>query len=244
MKLLAGLVVSGVALTAQAATTNISAAAHDEAITQFPVEQAMVNILTKQADRTMHARYKGRNLRLRDVITPVGQIEFDGRQVMGAQLTRTRASDEEVFSTSVGVNYFTLAPLTFYGFTTSDGLYSIGNQHAVIPKLASIGDSSTYITENVYADSSKRKQVAKYTQAWSLSKATKDTAWLRIQTSENLTNPQKPNRPINEYYEINNKGEILASGEVAIYLDGDQYKTIAYKNKCLQPKLCAARTDQ
>lgn len=69
--------------------------------------------------------------------------------------------------------YITLNPLVFHDFTKDSGQYSIATQSAIIPKMASVGDSSTYLIENVYSDSSKSQQVEKFTQAWSLTQGTK-----------------------------------------------------------------------
>lgn len=74
----------------------------------------------------------------------------------------------------------------FHSFTIDIGEYSIAVQTKPIPKIASIDNSSTYLTEEVYSDSSKRKKIKTYTQTWSLKRESNNTAWLCIQGSENL----------------------------------------------------------
>ena len=79
------------------------------------------------------------------------------------------------------------------------------------PKIASIDDSSTYLTEQVYSDSSKRKKIKTYTQTWSLKRESNNTAWLCIESSENLLLSYDPDGTSTEYYKINALGDILDS---------------------------------
>ena len=122
-------------------------------------------------------------------------------------------------------------PLVFHGFTKDSGEYSIATQSATIPKVASVGDSSTYLTENVYSDSSKSQQVEKFTQSWSLTQATKDTAWLRITSSENLLVGSEPDGTVDQYYRINSKGDLLNSELNFTYQTQDGFEIIAYMSE-------------
>lgn len=71
-----------------------------------------------------------------------------------------------------------------------------------------------------------------------LLQTSRNTAWLRIETSKNLLDHEEPDAPLNEYYRINNRGEIFSSGFKGSYVDGDSLITIAYKGRCLQPEQC------
>ena len=131
----------------------------------------------------------------------------------------TRAYSDQVVDKSVGINYFTLEPLVFHSFTIDVGEYSIATQTKPIPKIASIDDSSTYLTEEVYSDSSKRKKIKAYTQTWSLKKESNSTAWLCIESSENLLLSYDPDGTSTECYKINAKGDILDSN---VTINGDE----------------------
>ena len=96
---------------------------------------------------------------------------------------------------------------------------SIRSQPKPIPKIASIDDSSTYLTEEVYSDSSKRKKIKAYTQTWSLKKESNRTAWLCIESSENLLLSYDPDGTSTECYKINAKGDILDSN---VTINGDE----------------------
>lgn len=119
--------------------------------------------------------------------------------------------NDQVGDKSVGINYFTLEPLVFHGFTSDADEYSIATQTKPIPKIASIDDSSTYLTEQVYSDSSKRKKIKTYTQTWSLKRESNNTAWLCIESSENLLLSYDPDGTSTECYKINALGDILDS---------------------------------
>ncbi len=99
----------------------------------------------------------------------------------------------------------------FHGFTSDVDEYSIATQTKFIPKIARIDDSSTYLTEQVYSDSSKRKKIKTYTQTWSLERESHNTVWLCIESSENLLLSYDPDGTSTECYKINTKGDILDS---------------------------------
>ena len=99
----------------------------------------------------------------------------------------------------------------FHGFTSDVDEYSIATQTKFIPKIARIDDSSTYLTEQVYSDSSKRKKIKTYMQTWSLERESHNTVWLCIESSENLLLSYDPDGTSTECYKINTKGDILDS---------------------------------
>lgn len=93
-------------------------------------------------------------------------------------------------------------PLVFHGFTKDSGEYSIATQSATIPKVASVSDSSTYLT-----------------------------AWLRITSSENLLVGSEPDGTVDQYYRINSKGDLLNSELNFTYQTQDGFEIIAYMSE-------------
>ena len=200
MKTVAFYLLASLALSActTAMNTGITSNNSNQTVTEFPVETAMNNIYTKTRSEDLSTVMYGLKMAKEFTVMPKGTTVFNNQQVQSAEVVTVSKVEGQVVDKSVGVNYFTLNPLVFHGFTKDSGEYSIATQSATIPKVASVGDSSTYLTENVYSDSSKSQQVEKFTQSWSLTQATKDTAWLRITSSENLLVGSEPDGTVDE----------------------------------------------
>ena len=180
-------------------------------VTQYPVETAILNVYTRAYSDQLYTLIDGQLVVIDTKITPKGAMVFNNQQVQGAEMVTTTTVNGQVVEKSVGINYFTLEPLVFHGFTSDVGEYSIATQTKPIPKIASIDDSSTYLTEQVYSDSSKLKKIKAYTQTWSLKRESHNTAWLCIESSENLLLSYDPDGTSTECYKINAKGDVLDS---------------------------------
>lgn len=180
-------------------------------VTQYPVEAALLNIYTRAYSDRLYTLIDDQLFVVDTQITPKGVMDFDNKQVQGAEAVATTIVNDQVVDKSVSINYFTLDPLVFHGFTSDADEYSIATQTQPIPKIASINESSTYLTEQVYSDSSKRKHLKTYTQTWSLKRESNDTAWFCIESSENLLLSDDNDGPATECYKINAQGDILAS---------------------------------
>ena len=180
-------------------------------VTQYPVETALLNIYTKAYSDRLYTLIDDQLVVVDTQITPKGVMDFNNKQVQGAEAVATTIVNDQVVDKSIGINYFTLDPLVFHGFTGDVDEYSIATQTKPIPKIANINESSTYLTEQVYSDSSKHKHLKAYTQTWSLKRESNDTAWFCIESSENLLLSDDPDGPTTECYKINAQGDILAS---------------------------------
>ena len=180
-------------------------------VTQYPIETAILNIYTTARSQKLVTVIDNQNVSAEIKVTPKGSMVFNGKQVQGAEMSTLNKSNNQVTAQSVSINYFTLNPLVFYGFTDSSGEYSIATQTTTIPKMAKVGDASPLITENVYSDSSKRKQIGRYNQSWSLTQDSNRSAWFCINTSANTLRNSDPSGTTAECYKINAKGDILDS---------------------------------
>ena len=184
---------------------------NNNAVTQYPIETAMLNIYTKARSQKLAAVVNNQNIVADIKVIPKGATLFNGKQVQSAEFNTITRSDNQLIDQSVSINYFTLNPLVFHGYTDNSGEYSIATQTTTIPKLAKVGDSSQLITENVYSDSSKREQTGRYTQSWSLMQDSNNTALFCINTSANMLLSVDPNGTSAECYKINAQGDILSS---------------------------------
>lgn len=180
-------------------------------VTQYPIEKAMLNIYTKARSQALVAVVDNQNIVAEITVTPKGSMIFNNQQVQGTEINTITKSNNQIINQSVSINYFTLNPLNFKGFTDSSGEYSIATQTTTIPKMAKVGDSSALITENVYSDSSKRQKIGLYTQSWALTPDSKNTAWFCIHNSVNALLAFDPKGTVAECYKINAKGDILNS---------------------------------
>lgn len=214
MKVLGLCIAAGLGLSACASGMTSGTTGNNnqnDIVTQYPVEAAMLNIYTKQRSENLVAVVGNQSVSADIQVTPKGSMRFNNKAVQGAEVNTLNKVNNQITEQSVAINYFTLNPLVFHGFTDSTGRYSISNQTTAIPKRARVGESSKLITENVYANSSMQKKVGTYNQDWSLSQDTNNTAWLCIETSSNLLVNDDPNGTTSECYKINAQGDILAS---------------------------------
>ena len=179
-------------------------------VTQYPVETALLNIYTRPRSEKLYGDGNSQFNAIEFIVVPKASTTFEGKRVQSAEMTVIAHNDDETekFAT---VHYFSVNPAIFYGFTNSLGEYSIANQTSKMPKLAEVGTSSELITETVYADSSKRKMIDRYTQSWSLSQAGPQTAWFCIATSKSLLVADMEDSATKECHKINADGDILAS---------------------------------
>ena len=211
------LVVAGLAGLSLSACVTINAPMHgmgddnDNIVTQYPIETAFLNIYPQPRSERLYATVDEQTIVADINVTPKGATVFNNKSVQAADIGTITKRFDQITNQSVATNYFTTNPLEFHGFTDTSGRYSLSKQTAPIPKLASIGDSSQLITENVYSDSSMRKKVGSYKQSWSLTRENKTQAWLCIETSENLLLNNVTHGSSTECYKINAQGDILAS---------------------------------
>lgn len=180
-------------------------------VTQYPIEATMLNIYTKDRSQKLVADVGNQSASADITITPKGSMIFNNKSVQGAEVNTINKINNQITDQSVAINYFTLNPLVFHGFTDSSGEYSLTTQVTTIPKVANVGNSSQLLTEDVYADSSKRKKTGTYKQDWSLARDTNNTAWFCIETSQNLLLANDPDGTSSECYKINARGDILDS---------------------------------
>lgn len=221
MKTFALLMVAGLSLSACATSMNNNVVMNtpNKVVTHYPVETAMLNVYTRTYSDQLYTLVDEQLIVINTEVTPKGAMIFNNKQVQGAEMLAITTVNDQVVDKSVGINYFTLEPLVFYGFTSNVGEYSIATQTKPIPKIASIDDSGTYLTEQVYSDSSKRKKLKTYTQTWSLKRESNNTAWLCIESSENLLLSYDPDGTSTECYKINARGDILDSN---VTINGDE----------------------
>ena len=234
MKTLGLCIVAGLGLSACASgigggtTVNTNP---NNVVTQYPVETAMLNIYTKQRSEKLVAIVDNQSASADIQITPKGSLQFNNKAVQGAEVNTINKVNDRITNQSVAINYFTLNPLVFHGFTESTGTYSLSSQTTVIPKMATVGDSSKLMTETVYADSSMRKKIGSYEQDWSLTRDTNSTAWLCIENSKNLSLSSDPIGSSSECYKINAKGDVLASKVTLSQPSANGTKTVVFTSQ-------------
>lgn len=233
MKKLGLLVAVSVGLSACAGGINGGTTADNSnnIVTQYPVEAAMLNIYTKAHSQSLVATVGNQTASADIKVTPKGSMVFNNKQVQGAEVNTINKVNNQVTDQSVAINYFTLNPLVFHGFTDSSGKYSLSNQTTTIPKMATVGSSSKLITEDVYADSSMRKKIGTYNQDWSLTRDSNNTAWFCIDTSGNLLLNNDPNGSSSECYKINARGDILDSKVTISQPSTNGAKTITFSSR-------------
>ena len=234
MKTLGLCIVAGLGLSACASgigggmTVNTNP---NNVVTQYPVETAMLNIYTKQRSEKLVAIVDNQSASADIQIIPKGSLQFNNKAVQGAEVNTINKVNDRITNQSVAINYFTLNPLVFHGFTESTGTYSLSSQTTVIPKMATVGDSSKLMTETVYADSSMRKKIGSYEQDWSLTRDTNSTAWLCIENSKNLSLSSDPIGSSSECYKINAKGDVLASKVTLSQPSANGTKTVVFTSQ-------------
>ena len=233
MKKLGLLVAVSVGLSACAGGMNggTTAGNSNNIVTQYPVEAAMLNIYTKARSQSLVASVGNQTASADIKVTPKGSMVFNNKQVQGAEVNTINKVNNQVTDQSVAINYFTLNPLVFHGFTDSSGKYSLSNQTTTIPKMATVGASNKLIKEDVYADRSMRQKIGTYNQDWSLTRDSNNTAWFCIETSANLLLSNDPNGSSSECYKINARGDILDSKVTISQPSTNGAKTITFTRK-------------
>lgn len=200
-------------------------------VTQYPVEATMLNIYTKARSQSLVANVGNQTASADIKVTPKGSMVFNNKQVQGAEVNTINKVNNQVTDQSVAINYFTLNPLVFHGFTDSSGKYSLSNQTTSIPKMATVGASSKLIKEDVYADRSMRQKIGTYNQDWSLTRDSNNTAWFCVETSANLLLSNDPNGSSSECYKINARGDILDSKVTISQPSTNGAKTITFTSR-------------
>lgn len=180
-------------------------------VTDYAIEAAMLNIYTKSRHQKLMAVVDNQNLAADITVTPKGSMIFNNKQVFGAEVNTINKVNNQIANQSVSINYFTLNPLVFHGYTDSSGKYSVSTQTTTIPKFTKVGTSSPLITENVYSNSNKDTLVGRYSQSWSLMQAGNNSAWFCINSSNNTLVAIDPNGTSEECYKINTRGDVLDS---------------------------------
>jgi hypothetical protein len=234
MKTLGLCMVAGLGLSACATGMNGGTTGNtnpNNMVTQYPVETAMLNIYTKARSEKLVAIVGNQSASADIQITPKGSMRFNNKAVQGTEINTINKVNNRITDQSVAINYFTLNPLVFHGFTDSTGKYSLSNQTTIIPKMATVGDSNKLITENVYSDRSMSQKIGTYNQDWSLTRDTNNTAWFCIETSGNLLLYYDSAGTSSECYKINARGDILASKVTVSQPTADGTKTVTFTSK-------------
>ncbi|ERL56984.1 hypothetical protein [Psychrobacter aquaticus] len=234
MKTLGLCVAAGLSLSACATGMNGGTAGNtnqNNVVTQYPIEAAMLNIYTKERSQKLAAVGGNQSASADIQVTPKGNMVFNNKPVQAAEVNTINKVNNQITNQSVAINYFTLNPLVFHGFTDSTGKYSLSNQTTTIPKMATVGASSKLITENVYSDRSMSKKIGTYNQDWSLTRDTNNTAWFCIETSGNLLLNYDSTGTSSECYKINARGDILASKVTVSQPTADGTKTVTFTSK-------------
>ena len=212
MKKLGIILATGLGLSACAGGMNGGSTGNSNSmVTNYPIETALLNIYTKARSDTLTAVIGNQTASAEIKVTPKGNMVFNNKSVQGSEINTLNKVNNQVTDQSVAINYYTLNPLVFHGFTDSTGKYSLSNQTTAIPKTAVVGSSSPLITETVYSDSSLRQKTALYNQDWSLTRDSNTTAWFCINTSSNLLLSYDPQGNSSECYKINARSDILSS---------------------------------
>ena len=231
MKTLGLCIAAGLGLSACASGGTMGNTNSNNIVTQYPVETAMLNIYTKQRSENLVATIGNQTASADIKVTPKGNMVFNNKKVQGTEINTINKVNNQITNQSVAINYFTLDPLVFHGFTDSTGKYSVSNQTTTIPKMATVGDSNNLITENVYTDSRMRQKIGTYKQDWSLTQDSNQTAWFCIETSDNMLAGGKAEGSSKECYKINAKGDILASKVTIAPPAGNGGQTITFNSK-------------
>lgn len=238
MKTLGLCVLAGLSLSAcatgngiQNGTGSNGAMNNGNAVTQYPIEAAMLNIYTKERNQKLVAMVNDQNVSAEIKVTPKGRMVFNNKPVEGAEVNTINKLNNQITDQSVAINYFTKNPLMFYGFTDSSGEYSLATQTTTIPKMATVGDSSKLLSETIYTDSSMGQKTGTYTQNWALKQDTNNTAWFCIETSANLLLNNDPAGSSEECYKINARGDILDSKVTISQLTSNGNKTMVFTSK-------------
>lgn len=194
-------------LTSCASTGNFEAH-HAEPVTEgyYPVEKTIMNIFINDDDRVEKGYIKGQKEELRTIVTEKGRTVYNNNQVNASKMEIIHYTNGEEDYRDSTTHFYTLNPLNFKGFVNSNGdRFSKADQFKALPDYAKIGDSEAFIVENVYYDQEFSHKNKSYTQSWSLSKASEDTAWFCLaSTYENDIETD-----YTECYEINNQGDLL-----------------------------------
>lgn len=177
----------------------------------FPIEHTFKAIYLDNDERVEKAVIDSNEEETIVKIIEKGQTLFRDKPVYASDRIITSYLNGNEYYRDLSTHFYTLNPLQFVGFTGSEGdMYSISHQFKNLPKKAKIGDSERYITETVYYDKDFKDKKYSYDQAWSLTAASADTAWLCNESFDKT--PQgfiKEEVSFIECYEIDKDGNLL-----------------------------------
>ena len=94
---------------------------YENTVTQYPIETAMLNIYTKARSEQLVATVNNQRLSADIQVTPKGSMRFNNKMVQGAQISTVNKVNSQITEQSTAINYYTVNPLVFYGFTDNTG---------------------------------------------------------------------------------------------------------------------------
>ncbi|MER2011559.1 MAG: hypothetical protein ABS881_04250, partial [Psychrobacter alimentarius] len=86
-------------------------------VTQYPVEATLLNIYTKARSESLVATVGNQTATADIKVTPKGQMTYNNKTVQGTEINTINKVNNQVTNQSVAINYFTVDPLVFHGFT-------------------------------------------------------------------------------------------------------------------------------
>ncbi|MBY0580026.1 MAG: hypothetical protein K2P57_13410 [Burkholderiales bacterium] len=108
---------------------------------------------------------------------------FEGRQASTGVDSGTLSLNGVVLQTSSATSYFTTAPFTKLGSTSSNGHYSVTANWQALPVSATVGQSGPVDTTTTYTDNTKAAVYSTDTTTWSLVSDTPTTVWFCSNTT-------------------------------------------------------------
>lgn len=226
MKLLAGVFASGVVLTAQAAATSVSTSTHDDIVTEFPLEQAMVNIFTQPRIERMSVVFDDET-KPTDFLIQITKGEdtfFEGLYLHQVTMQQNLSSELAAPFELTTQHYFTLDPFRIYGLTADDGAYVVSTEINLLPKTARSGDSGAWDVYGVYHSRDAKRPLYKMKRHWRLSRIDDKTAWLCVHHAKEEP-PSVVQKEHSYYcYSINAQGDLLDYKSVLSYFEDGEKK--------------------
>ena len=200
-------------------------------VTEFPVEQAMVNIFTQPRIERMSTVVEGESkpMHFFTKITRGKDTLFEDLHLHNATMQQHISSELAAPFEFTTQHYFTLDPFKIYGFTADDGTYIINTDTKMLPKMDRPNASSYWNLDEIYESSDKKQLLYKIKKYWTLKRIDNKTAWLCINHFEEL--PLSSNeKPFYYCYSIDGQGNLLGYQFSSTYLENDEVKDIKYSH--------------